>query len=43
MDWINLAQHKDQWRAIVNMNNKYLYSIKCSECPEQLSDRQLLK
>jgi hypothetical protein len=30
MDWINLVQDRDQWRALVN-SNEPLGSIKCWE------------
>jgi hypothetical protein len=29
MDWIDLAQNRDQWRALVNMGMNLRVSIKC--------------
>jgi hypothetical protein len=43
IDWIHLAQDKDQWRALVNTVMKLPSSIKCSEVLEQLSDWRLLE
>jgi hypothetical protein len=34
MDWIDLAQNVDQWRALVNTVMKLSGSIKCSEILE---------
>jgi hypothetical protein len=44
MDWIGLAQDRDQRRALLNMVlNLRVGSIKCWEILEWLSDWQLLK
>jgi hypothetical protein len=34
MDWIDLAQERDQWRALVNTVKNFLVSIKCWEVLE---------
>jgi hypothetical protein len=34
MDWIDLAQDKDQWKAICEHSNEPLGSIKCWELLE---------
>jgi hypothetical protein len=39
MDWIDLAQDRDQWRVL----NELSGSVKCCEVFEQLSDWWLLK
>jgi hypothetical protein len=38
MDWIDLAQDVDQWRALVNTVLKTLGSIKCWEVVEWLQN-----
>jgi hypothetical protein len=43
MDWIDLAQDMDQWRAHVNMLLNLRFSIKWWEILEQLNNWQLLK
>jgi hypothetical protein len=43
MDWINLAQDRDQWRALVNTVMKPSGSIKCWEVLEWLLNWRLLK
>jgi hypothetical protein len=42
MDWIDLAEDRDQWRACEH-SNEPLGSIKCWEVLEWLHNRQLLK
>jgi hypothetical protein len=42
MDWIDLAEGRDQWRAVMN-SNKPSGSIKCWEVLEWLHNWQLLK
>jgi hypothetical protein len=41
LDWIDMAQDRDQWRALVNMI-EILGSIKCSGVLEGLHNWQLL-
>jgi hypothetical protein len=36
MDWIDLAQNRNQWRALVNNGNQHSGSIKCWEVVEWL-------
>ena len=43
MDWIDLAQDKDGWWALVNAVMKPSGSIKCWEFLDQLQTGQLLK
>jgi hypothetical protein len=43
IDWIDLAQDRDQWRVLVNTVIKPSGSIKCWEVLEQLHNWQLLK
>jgi hypothetical protein len=43
MDWIDLAQDTDQWRALVNMMMNLRGSLKCWEVPEWLHNWQLLR
>jgi hypothetical protein len=43
MDWIDLAQDRDQWRTPVVMVINLLGSIKCWEVLEWLHNWQLLK
>jgi hypothetical protein len=43
MDWIDLAQYKNQWQALVNTDNEPLVSINCSEVLERTHNHQLLK
>jgi hypothetical protein len=40
MDWIDLAQDREQWRALVNMPMSF---IKCWEVLEWLCNWRLLK
>jgi hypothetical protein len=43
MDWINLAQNRDQWRALGNKVKYLRVTIKCWGILEKLSDWKLLK
>jgi hypothetical protein len=43
MEWIDLAQDKDQWRAFVNMIMNSGGSIKCWDVHEWLHNCQPLK
>jgi hypothetical protein len=43
MDWIDLAQDRDQWTALVNTVMDLRIPKKCWEVLEYLSDRWLLK
>jgi hypothetical protein len=46
MDWIDLAQDRDQWRALVNMvmnGDEPLGFLKCWDVTEWLYNWQLLK
>jgi hypothetical protein len=31
MDWFDMAQDRDRWRAVVNAGNEHSGSIKCRE------------
>ena len=42
MDWIELAQDRDRWRALVT-GNQPSGSIKCGEFLDQLKTGQILK
>jgi hypothetical protein len=43
MDWIDLDQDRDQWRALGKHDNEPTGSIKCWEVLEWLHNWQLLK
>jgi hypothetical protein len=43
MDWINLVQGRNQWRALVKIVNEPPGFIKCWEVLEYLQNWQLLK
>ena len=43
MDWIDLAQGRDRWRAVVNALIELSGFIKCGEFLDQLRTLQLLK
>jgi hypothetical protein len=43
MDWIDLAQDRDQWRSLCEHGNEPSGSMKCWEVLEWLHNWQLLK
>ena len=43
MDWINLAEDRDRWRALVIAVMNFKGSIKCGELLDQLRTSQLLR
>jgi hypothetical protein len=43
VDWMHLANDKDQWRALVNTVMNFSGYIKCSKFLDYLTDYQLLK
>jgi hypothetical protein len=43
MDWIYMAQDRDQWRALVNTVMNLRVSLKCWQIVEWLHNWQLLK
>jgi hypothetical protein len=43
MDWIDLAQDRGQWRALVNTAMKLSGTVKCWEVLEWLHNWQLLR
>jgi hypothetical protein len=43
VDWIDIAQDRDQWRALVNIGIEPSDSIKCWEVFEGLHNWRLLK
>jgi hypothetical protein len=43
MDWTDVAQDRDQWRALVNTVMKLRGTVKCWEVPEWLHNWQLLR
>jgi hypothetical protein len=43
VDWINLAQERDQWRGSCEHGNEPLGSIKCWEILEWLHNWRLLR
>jgi hypothetical protein len=36
MDWVDLAQDRDRWQALVNVVMNLLRSVKCGDFLEQL-------
>jgi hypothetical protein len=42
-DWIDLAEDRDQWRALLYMVMNFSVSIKCWEVLEWLHNWQLLR
>jgi hypothetical protein len=43
MDWIDVAQDRDQWKALVNTVMNLRVFVKCLEVLEWLHNWQLLK
>ena len=43
MDWFDLAQDWDRWRALVNAVMNLSFSIKCGEFLDQLQTAQVFK
>jgi hypothetical protein len=43
VDWIHLAQVRDQWRDLVNTVNETWGSIKGWECLDEISEYVFLK
>jgi hypothetical protein len=43
MDWIDLAQDRDQWRTLVNTVMNLQVPLKCWEVPKYLHNWWLLK
>jgi hypothetical protein len=43
MEWIDLAQDRDHWRALVNTVMNLRFPLKCWQVPEWLHNWQLLR